>query len=39
MKSDAMTWIKLHDAIAAVLRKLFTVRRDPSAYGAKGLDL
>jgi hypothetical protein len=32
-------WIKLRTAITAVLRRLFTVRPDPSAFGAKGLDL
>jgi hypothetical protein len=34
-----MTWITLHDAIAAKLRSLIVGRPDPSAYGAKGLDL
>jgi hypothetical protein len=34
-----MTWTKLRDAITALLRQLFEVRPDPSAFGAKGLDL
>lgn len=34
-----MTWIKLHAAIVAVVLCFFAVRNDPSAFGARGLDL
>jgi hypothetical protein len=40
VEGQAMTWIKLHTALVAVLLRLLDLQdHDPSAFGAKGLDL
>jgi len=38
LPGPAMTWIKLRDAIAAVLRRIFTVGPDPKRIRRQGIE-